>query len=327
MVNYTAIPETTTIGVSDTLLVYDATQKERKIAMQDMLAAVRSLDAVTTVAAGDELLVVPSSGVASRTEAIPLAAFWYGASGDILRSPLTAGWPRADLQIVTDAAWGIDYNGNAVTLMLNRYGDFINQPLMGAAAGAATTVPASAAEMTHVNMSSSGGTRAVLSDYTARCNLVFGTGIEMSARRLIVNANDVTWIECIGFVEQAYLPLVAFDGTKKFAFFFHATNGYGADNKWHVITCDGGGALTDHGSFNSPAWDERNVWRTFRITGNADDSELYFYVDGNLVKTANTGLPASGTVVGAHTHYTYGSTRIDVRVASLFGHSRLPVYA
>ena len=88
-----------------------------------------------------------------------------------------------------------------------------------------------------------------------------------------------------------------------------------------------GGALTDHGSFNSPAWDERGVWRTFRITGNADDSELYFYVDGNLVKTVNTGLPASGSVVGAHVHITFGSSRIDARVASLFGHSRLPVYA
>ena len=156
---------------------------------------------------------------------------------------------------------------------------------------------------------------------------MFGTGLEMVSRRRVQPGPDPTWNEVIGFTQLSYYPNHPFDIAKKYAVFYHGGAGYGGDNLWHVITSNGGGAFTDHGSFAVPAWNETSVWRTFRITGNADDSEMYFYVDGVLKKTVNTNLPASGSVLAPHYGVYYNGSRVEVDHALFFGHSRAPVYA
>ena len=285
---------------SDTLLVHDGVETDRELSIQKLLDATRQVPSVSSITVGDESFVVPVGGTPSRSSAKDVLAAFLAVGDGVPRFPFCNYIPGGP------AASDVTFDNDPTALAGASY---VVQPVpwrqtLAVAANPGTVIkyPDGSSDFGSIELYSSGGNVGHLDGKAYKAQHAMGQGLHFKyvgkpGPTWLGGAYDSTWYGSIGWTTPGYNPdAAAPNATQRFACFYHWTfEGTGAlpvDYEWLVLTGNGS-VVTNHGPTGV---DYRTaVYRTFSIDGNADDTVLTFKIDGVVVKTVSTGLPAAGS--------------------------------
>lgn len=315
-VDFSLIPETTSVAPEDLVLLYNGTELEVNIQVQDLMAGVRSFDSVTTLLSTDETIFVNSLGVAYRVNMIELSALYYAVAGRTIRNVFIGTPALPGALAINNDQWGADPYSMGGIVLNNNNGGWVNQARRSGSRQEEIRPATSASHIAYHHQQAFSGESAGVDQAKVRAPAVIGQGIDFVAIAAATDGTDAFWYKLIGIYNNE---------TPQKALWFYIPTTLDANATWTVYTNDGA-VQTTHVTTSVKAY-EKGVWHKFRIKGINGDTEFEFYIDDVLVATVSTTLPSVGTPMGGAIYGGYWSSDAAHDVAWMMLRTEAKVYA